>query len=256
VPTCVPWGIDSSCCESWEELDPALRDRSEDLAWATLRTLTGGRIGNCPTTMRPCLSPPCNLCTADWVRPMIRDGQWHNMVCGTPRCSCEPLCEIVFPGPVAAVISVDYGGTEVTPGIFRIDNGNRLVRQDGQCWPSCQDLGAPSGAPNTLTITYVPGILPTDAALWAAGTLACEFSKACTGGKCRLPAGVTAVARQGVSFAVAAGMFPEGMTGIREVDAYLTSVNPYALRSPSMVWSPDVPWARHRYGTPIAQLEP
>jgi hypothetical protein len=47
------------------------------------------------------------------------------------------------------------------------------------------------------------------------------------------------------------GMFPDGMTGIREVDAYLTSINPNALRQPSRVWSPDLPG--HRFTTAMAR---
>lgn len=255
IATCVPWGIDSSCCSEWEGLDPALAERAEELAWSTLRSLSGGRIGNCPVSMRPCLSAPCDTCIT-WPVPTIVNGEWVNVVCGTPRCSCKRLCEIVFPGPIAAIIEVDYGGVEVPLSAFRVDNGNLLVRQDGECWPSCQDMTLPAGDPGTLTITYVPGILPTDAALWAAGTLACEFSKACSGEKCRLPSGITQIVRQGVSMTVSAGMFPDNMTGIREVDAYLVSINPAGLRQPSMVWSPDVPWAKHRWQTPIAEVTP
>jgi len=254
VPTCVPWGLDSTCCDEWDSLDPALQDRAEDLAWATLRTLSGGRIGNCPAEMRPCLSAPCNACLMP--TPVLIEGEWYNHPCGTPRCSCTRLCEIVFPGPIAAVVSVDLGGVELPLSGFRVDNGNRLVRHGSACWPSCQDMTQPPGSPNTLTITYIPGIAPTEAALWAAGTLACEFSKACSGGKCRLPSGITAIARQGVSFALSSGMFPDGMTGIREVDAYLTSINPHALRQPPTVWSPDVPWAQHRYTTPTVTVTP
>ena len=51
-------------------------------------------------------------------------------------------------------------------------------------------------------------------------------------------------------------MFPDGMTGIREVDAYLISINPNALKMPPMVWSPDVPWAKHRYETPTVTVVP
>lgn len=262
MPTCVPWGIDSTCCDSWSDLDAGLKDRSEELAWSTLRALSGGRIGNCPTTLRPCLGRPCSLCQSwwsahyRWVLAGMRRGEWINCLCGGPACSCTALCEIVLPGPVAALLDVDLSGGSLPLTDFRVDNGNRIVRTDGSCWPSCQDMTAPIGAPNTLSITYVPGILPSAAALWAAGTLACEFSKACTGGKCRLPTGATAIARQGVSFAVSTTMFPNGLTGIREVDAYLTSVNPHALKSPSTVWSPDVPWAKHRYQTPIAEVNP
>jgi hypothetical protein len=205
--------------------------------------------------MRPCLSAPCNVCI-ERLQPMIVDGQWVNQICGKTGCSCERLCEIVFPGLIAAVVSIDLDGEELPLSDFRVDNGNRLVRQGDECWPSCQDLTAPPGSPGTLTITYIPGILPTEAGLWAAGTLACEFAKACTGGKCRLPAGVTAVARQGISFTLSSGMFPDGMTGIREVDAYLTGINPNAMLVPPMVWSPDVPWGKHRYQTPQATIEP
>jgi hypothetical protein len=34
-------------------------------------------------------------------------------------------------------------------------------------------------------------------------------------------------------------MFPGGTTGIREVDAVISFYNPYALRSPSVIYSPD-----------------
>ena len=107
-----------------------------------------------------------------------------------------------------------------------------------------------------LGITYVPGIVPDAAALWAAGVLSCEFAKACTGEKCRLPASVTTVSRQGVTMTMSSGMFEGGMTGIREVDAYLVAVNPNAQRLPSTVWSPDAPWAKHRYQTPVVEVVP
>jgi hypothetical protein len=157
------------------------------------------------------------------------------------------MCEIVMPGPVAGLVKVTFDGVEVALSNFRIDNLHRIVRTDGTCWPSCQNMNAPLTEVGTLGIEYVPGIIPSPAALWAAGVLACEFSKACTGGKCRLPSSVTSIARQGVSFTMSEGMFADGLTGIREVDAYLVSINPHGHRIPPMVWSPDVPWAKHRY---------
>ena len=38
---------------------------------------------------------------------------------------------------------------------------------------------------------------------------------------------------------LAVGMFPDGMTGIREVDLFIASVNPHRLRMAPTVWSPD-----------------
>src|SRR4029077_1489144 len=94
---------------------------------------------------------------------------------------------------------------------------------------------------------YVPGIIPDASGLWAAGVLASEFSKACQGAKCRLPSSVTTITRQGVTMTMDEGMFSNNLTGIREVDAYLISINPNAHRIPPMVWSPDVPWVKHRF---------
>jgi hypothetical protein len=264
---CVPYEPDFACCDEWESLTPELQERATELAWSTLRTLSGGRVGNCPVTVRPCLGPPCNACTewwshsltghTTWIGVGIANGAWINCACATPECSCERLCEIVMSGPIASLEEVSFDGTVLPLGNFRVDNGHRIVRTDGECWPSCQNMNAELGEPGTLGITYVPGIVPNAAGLWAAGVLACEFSKACTGARCRLPTSVTAISRQGVSFEMSSGMFVDGMTGIREVDAYLTSINPNAHRIPPMVWSPDVPWAKHRFpGPPTVVINP
>lgn len=249
MTSCVPWPIESGCCTGWDELDPALQERSTELAWSTLRTLTAGRVGNCPVTVRPCLQSPCDACSVEWVTPRIYHGEWINSVCGTDPCSCARMCEIVLPGPVAEITAVEWSGQPLPLSAFRIDNGNRLVRQDGECWPSCQRMDQPLGAPCTLGVTYVPGVVPGPTGEWAAGVLACEYSKACTGAKCRLPATVTSIARSGVAMEFAEGLFSNGQTGIREVDAFILSINPHALLTPPRVWSPDLEPAQHRYTT-------
>jgi hypothetical protein len=265
--TCVPFEPDFGCCDEWETLSPELQERATTLAWSTLRALTGGRVGNCPVVVRPCLGPACNACTEwhtrnltagapTWIGVGIANGQWINCACGTPECSCERLCEIVMPGPVAGILQVAFDGESLPLDLFRVDNSHRIVRTDGECWPSCQNLNADLSQPGTLGITYIPGIVPDSSGLWAAGVLACEFSKACQGGKCRLPASVTSITRQGINMEMSAGMFENNLTGIREVDAYLISVNPNGHRIPPMVWSPDVPWAKHRYQTPQIEVTP
>jgi len=257
---CVPFDPDYGCDDSWSTLTPELQERATVLAWSTLRALTGGRVGNCLTTVRPCLSEPCTLCapwsTGPWVQVGLVGGQWVNCLCGCSGCACTPLCEIVMPGEVAAIIAVEQDDCELDVADFTIHNGHRIVRMDGQCFPSCQNLDRPLGKCGTFGIHYVPGILPNAAGLWAAGILASEFAKACTGDKCRLPAAVTGVARQGVVMQLSGGMFPDNQTGIREVDAYVLGVNPHALKMPSSVWSPDVPWAKHRWETPAAKVVP
>lgn len=249
--SCLPFEAETSQCPDFDSLDEGLKVRALSLAWSTIRALTGGRVGQCPIVMRPCFSTvPCGECYGpDWMSPYLDSaGDWKNArarMSGT--CSCCKVCELEMPGKVAAITEVNIDGWKLDPQLFRVDNGKTLVRQDGYCWPDCQNLGAPEGAIGTITIKYLPGTLPTQAGLQAAGTLACEFSKAILGEKkCRLPSSVTSIVRQGVAMEMASSMFESG-TGIREVDAYVYSVNPHGLKTPPLVWSPDLP--EHRITT-------
>ena len=249
---CLPYKPNFDCCPEFADHDSDLQIRAMSLAWSTIRTLTGGRVGSCPVTMRPCFSPePCAVCFgSSWMNPYVDSfGNWKNAACrkdGT--CSCCNVCELIMPGQVAAITEVNIDGWKLDPQLFRIDNGNILVRQDGYCWPDCQNMGAPEGAIGTITIKYIPGILPTEAGLWAAGLLSCEFAKACMGEKCKLPSSVTSVTRQGVTMELGASIWENG-TGIREVDAYVYSVNPNQLKTPPLIWSPDMPSTKHRLTT-------
>ena len=249
---CLPWKPNFACCDDWDNHDNELQIRAMSLAWSTMRSLTGGRVGSCPVTIRPCFTEDaCTVCFGtSWMQPYVDSfGNWKNAACrkdGT--CSCCDVCELTLPGQAAVVTEVNIDGWKLDPQLFRIDNGNILVRQDGYCWPNCQNMGAPEGAIGTITIKYIPGIYPTAAGLWAAGVLSCEFAKACTGGKCRLPTSVSSIVRQGVSMEMGGGMFENG-TGIREVDAYIESVNPHGLKTPPKVWSPDLPSTKHRLTT-------
>lgn len=92
---------------------------------------------------------------------------------------------------------------------------------------------------NTFEVSYYPGLGPDDALNYAAGLLAVEWYKACSGKECRLPSGATRIQRQGINFEVPADMFASGISGIREVDAIVSGYNPYRLTTPSSVFSPD-----------------
>lgn len=251
----VCWPVDLGCCEKWDEYPPEVQDRSISLATTTLRAMSGFRVGGCPITVRPCRKD----CSQPWLLsgysgepglgypsgPVNLSGRWVNAVCGcgVQDCSCSTVCEVVLPGPVGFVESVQIG-TEVLPeSWYRVDGGNRLVWTGpdvADCWPLCQDMSGALGDENTFFVTYL-NALPVDGlASYAAGVLACEFAKACTGAKCRLPAGVSAVVRQGVAFTITSNAFDGARTGILEVDAWLRSVNPNSLVQPSRVWSPDI----------------
>jgi len=243
--TCVPWELNTGCCPDWDSLHFDLRNQAVELAWSAMKFLSGGLLGNCPVSLRPCApARGCGSCSSvftdtAWM-PHIYGGEWYNSPrCFDSGCSCEFVADVVLPGKVAAIDKVLVDGFVLPCESYRLDNGNRLVRTDGFSWPSCQNMHVSDWDLGSFAVHYVPGVKPNAAGLWAAGVLACEFAKACNGGKCRLPSSVTSVVRQGVSMEFDNSMFANGQTGIREVDAYLLSINPNKLKVPPRVWSPD-----------------
>lgn len=108
------------------------------------------------------------------------------------------------------------------------------------------DVEPNSATTGPFEVTYYRGAAPNEMTKFAAGLLAYEFYKACSGGKCRLPAGVTQVTRQGVTMEIQTGMFPGGFTGIREVDAVIRIYNPHGLKRAPRVLSPDGPGTPRR----------
>lgn len=237
------WPIDASCSQTeWDALSPEIQARSAGLATATLRRLSGYRVGGCPVTVRPCVlgCTDVSLYRARiWGPHQLADGSWVNSCGCTTECSCTALCEVRLAAPVGPVTWVMVDGTVVPATDYRVD-GDRLVWTGaGDCpWPICQDMTQDETHPGTFAVRYLQAHAPDSLAAYAAGVLAMEFAKACTGGKCRLPASVTSVSRQGVSYEVAAGTFPEGTTGIREVDGWIGLWNPDGRRQASAVWWP------------------
>lgn len=255
------WEIDSSCCSGWDDYSDDVKNRAAAMAASTLRALSGYRVGGCPITVRPCRQVcaqavlPSGFGGGSFTPTINVTGQWVNVACGCGPvdCSCTVVCEVELPAPVGYVESVQIGTQEIPDTWYRVDNGNKLVWQgpdDLDCWPLCQDMNKRVGEADTFAVTYL-NALPVDGlAAYAAGVMACEFAKACQGQKCRLPSGVTNVVRQGVSFTIGGGAFPDGRTGIVEVDAWLRTVNPMSRVQPSRVWSPDVSTGRVTTWTP------
>lgn len=264
------WPVDTSCVADWDawEVDPdpeagepgvprytaEAKARAISLAGQTLRMLTGYRVGGCPVTVRPC-SRGCREQTwrtypaggpgsTPWF-PVSLGGTWLNVSCGHGApCGCTGLREVRLDGPASVVLEVKVDGAVLDPTAYRLDRGGRLVRLDGGTWPLCQDLSLADDAAGTWSVTYLPGAQVDGLGAYVAGVLAGEYVRACTDGECRLPTGVQTIARQGVTMTLGVGAFPEGKTGIREVDAWIERWNPHGLRAPSQVYSPDL--RRHR----------
>lgn len=255
------WPVDVTGCGAgavtrWESLTPEARDFAARLAVATLRRLSGYRVGGCPVLARPCRRS-CGEAT--WrtypltggvgVGPYIEGGRWYNAVCGScagDSCACSSVCEVTLPG--ATVIDAVYlNGVTLDPSAYRLDSGGRLVRTDGDCWPRCQNLAASVTVDGTFGVSYYEAARPGPLASQVAGRLASEFAAACSGNDCGLPSAVTSITRAGVSVEVVSGAFTDG-TGIREVDAWVHSVNPHRHTSSPAVFSLDAPRVRHQGG--------
>ena len=240
------WPIDTGCCADWDSYDDAVKARSAALAVQTLRMLTAYQVGGCPVTVRPC-SPACGL-GYDRYDTLLGRTYWPVNYAGTwiNTCGCSTECghalsEIDLPMPVGGIEAVWVDGAILDPASYRLDNGHLLVRTDGEKWPATQDLSLPYSAVGTIAVTYLNANPVDGLGAYAAGVLACEYAKACTtGAKCRLPSGVTSIVRQGVSMDIQSGAFPDGVTGIREVDAYIHRWNPNRLKQAPTVWSPDL----------------
>lgn len=157
---CYPGSTDWSCVGTPEEiaaLDPTKKARAEMLAWGSIARLSGFRVSTCPVVLRPCRA---RCAPQSWFSetvsggesgfsPYIENGKWYN-ACGCRRdsCGCGIIRELILPdSEVSGPITVRINGAVLDPSAYRIDNGNRLVRQDGQDWPMCQDMNKPLTAP-------------------------------------------------------------------------------------------------------------
>lgn len=249
------WTVDTGCCSAvWAAAPPELRTRAEQYATSVLWALTGRRFGPCAVTVRPC-SPEGERTYmtygvwldgtgsgGGWI-PSIWNGSWRNCGCGYGSCACEPASQVWLPGPVAGVSEVRVDGVVVASSAYRVDNASWLVRTDGGVWPAFQDMGAGPLESGSFVVTYLRGELVPDGGAAAAGALACEFVKACSGQPCRFPKRVTSVSRQGVTVS-AQETIQAGETGIPEVDLWVRAWNPGKLWARGRVFTPDLPAPR------------
>lgn len=248
------WPLNPDCLgDEWDALSVEQKNRAHMLASATLTRLTGGRVRECPITIRPCKSESFHS-PGHWMsayhafNPMLTaEGMWVNIgCCKSQSCSCEAVCSIPLPRPATRVDEVRVDGEVVDPANYFLHDAHLIWSGEAPCpFRTTQDLGKPDTEVGTLSITYLNSY-PIDAlGQCAAASLALEFAKSFAGSnKCRLPSNVRSINRQGVSMELVVGAFPDGNTGLREVDSYIALWNPNHLVSDARVWSPDM--ARNR----------
>lgn len=241
-------------CEDWcgpEDpftCSPAIAEDDRDYGLAArmvtvaseLLYMASGRLypGWCELSARPCGLWACGHTEAPW---------------GT--CGCGRVDELLLPGPVIGVLEVRVDGAVVDPATWRLD-GRRLVRLDGDRWPTCQDLAAdPETDSDTFLVTYVRGRRPPEAGRHAAALLARELYNGCAGADCKLPEKTVTVVRQGTTLSLTRpetlGLDRDGKWtfGIREVDYFLGAYGrPAGRRRAGSAHSPHAQPATRRTG--------
>lgn len=248
--TTVPclWEINVDNCAEWDSYDQTTREAAKEFATLIMWAATGRRFGLCVRTVRPC-GTDVDRGTGvmgfegGWL-PYVVGGGWR--LCGcVSGCGCVPNCQVLLPGPVAQVTQVVQDGLVVDPGSYRVDDHRWLVRTDGGCWPTSQDMSVNEGA---FEVTYAQGIPVPGPLREAAGTVACEYAKARGGKECRLPGRLSSLARQGVQVTMldTDSLTRRGFTGIPEVDQIIAAYNPHGLHRAPRVMSPDVAIPRQR----------
>jgi hypothetical protein len=234
-PITWPESVDES------SLDPSIRLLAETYAGHCLTALTLHRVGGNPVTIMPASRERVPGHYAYW-------DSYENILLGTfypgtvypsaeqlqSRETVTALEAIDLPGPVGAVTEVLIDGVALDASAYRVEDGRYLVRLDGKGWP------AESG--DNFVITYYNSHPVGALGAHAGGVMAVEWLALITGDKkCRLPPSASVVTRQGITMEVTRGMFPEGVTGIPEIDAFLMLWNPFGLRVAPRVYSPDLP---------------
>lgn len=245
--------LDTGPCEAWpvlcakypEDADPEIIAEAEMIATEVLWHGTKQQFGLCSVTLRPCRKE----CFPAWPwipatgwfdvggmswpfpTPALVGGKWINIACGqcTSGCSCSRVAEVQLPYPVAEVTEVKIDGVVLDAAAYRVDDWRLLVRLDGGDWPRCNDLNLDDDQLGTWSVTAQYGKAVPRLGQLAAGQLATEVVKHCTGASgCLLPESmVQQITRQGVTKVfVDQAAFAGGRTGLFWADLFLKRYNP------------------------------
>lgn len=245
--------VPSELCSDWDDRPQAIKDSALWLASTYLWAATGRQYGPCPVTVRPLQDNylhPAYIAFPVWPGsdpavapfPYLFGGVWRNAGCGFRCCGRRP-CDVTLLGPVAEVTEVLVNGEEVPSSSYRVDvaqGSYRLVRTDGECWPTCQNLTAEDDGAGAFAVTYLIGRAVPEALAIATAVLACQYGKLLAGGDCALPARMTQLSRQGVTVEVEPADPADGLTGIKLVDDVVAMLNPSKRKSPPVILSPDL----------------
>lgn len=230
-------------CASWaqpHELPEDVQGLHDDGTWCVILSLasdilwaaSGRQWRNVAASETVTLDHPdmCPRASLPWWAPGWAQAGWRPLYLpgGNPN-------KVRLPRPdVTAITAVTIDGAAFTS--YRLA-GSWAIRTDGHGWPT---------GPDRTRITYSFGRLVPPGGRLSAVSLTTELGKAWAGKACALPARVTSVTRQGITYEALESLefLRAGLTGLYGVDAWIKAVNPDGLRQSGRVWSPDVTEAR------------
>ncbi len=135
------------------------------------------------------------------------------------------------------VTEVILNGVTLDPAEYRVKDRAWLVRCDGgwPCWQSACD--------DTFTVTYEYGATLPAGAEEMAARYVCELARACIPGcECRLPKRAQTIVQEGITTAVLLGdplaILEAGLTGLEEVDAWISALNPSGIQRAAKAINP------------------
>lgn len=223
-----------------------MRSYCDDVGEIVLWAATGRRFDSCTIIGRPLIGRLRNT-VLDAIRG---DYGYFGAIDPEIPCSEFPVDQYEFEidpriaeleMPVQSVTTVTVDGALIPAASYRLDDGYKLVRTDGDTWPLWQDITLDASASGTFVVTYVVGLPIPSALLAAAGSYALELARGLSPDTvCRLPSVATTIAREGVTIEMIdpATLLQNGLTGIPDVDALVKAFNPSALSSPLGVYVP------------------
>lgn len=226
-----PWPVDQESCRLQDvSPDDPIVEQSIATASSIMTRLSGYRIGQCNTSIRP-----LDLCPT----------------CRTWCCGGSDALHIKGPYAINVwdVTAVRLGPTEYPANTWRFDRPSSMLwRVPPDTWPLRDEKWSENGEGEAFVVDATIGTPPDAWALDVAARLTEELVLSCVGKKCRLPSNVTTVTAQGVTVRL---RDEEVNTLIPELGAWINAVNPHGARLPAAVFSPDIGPA-HRGGLSVA----
>ncbi len=226
-PLCQSWAVPDDVCGP-AELDGVLLARWLAVASVNLYNLTGRQWpGECTDTWYPASSG---------CAPLVRRGVPVKRTDGA---------RLRLPAyPVVSIVEVVVDGVAVDPARYRVEDYRDLVwvpEAGGvRSWPRAEDWH----------VVYRYGSGPPPGGREAAAALGYQLALSCNpdAGECQLPKRVQSITRQGVTMAILdpLTLFPDGQTGLAEVDSWVAAQRLGAARRPATVYLPGQRPTGHR----------